>query len=105
MAGRLRRVMEVKAILFKVYYESPGACVARSNVFLAVAYRAHVAFSIGLHRLVLGLSCGIKLFLRLFSRFGFAGLVSVLGYLVLNSACHNVTFFLYGVFGYGSKRK
>ena len=80
------------------------SCNVHGSAFLAVGYRAHVGFSMRLQRLVMGLVRVEGLFSKLFVSLAIVKLLWQ-GYRPVFSVCHDVAFFLYGVFGYGNKRR
>jgi len=111
---RRLRVTEARTILFSAlpevyYYECSRSSLekvlydARSNAFLDVAIRAHVGFSMGLKWLSSRRFSGKNWFSSFIVSLAVVELFT-LPNLCLNSVCHNVTVFLYGVFGYGKKR-
>ena len=83
-----------------VYYEDSKACDARSNLFSAVRIHAQVRFSMLLQRLDLCLFCMNHPSFELFSEWRILRVADV-GCRLLNSACIDVAFFLYGMNGHG----
>ena len=83
-----------------VYYEDSQACDARGNLFSAVSVHAQLRFSMLLKRVDLGLFYMKQPSFELFSECSILKVADV-GCRLLNSACFDVAFFLYGMGGHG----